>query len=439
MEDHMTPEGTIPASPLNDRKTINGWAIFDWANSAYALVISSAIFPAYYTSITDDMIQLGSMEISNSALYAYALSLSYIIIACLSPILSGIADASGRKKFFLKIFTTIGAISCLSLYFFKGMEQLDTGILGFMGATIGFTGALVFYNAYLPEIATEDRFDRVSARGFAYGYVGSVLLLIVNLAVIMNYEAFGLASQGVATRLAFVSVGLWWIGFAQITFFRLPQDRKGRFASGTLRNGFHELRSVWNQLTDLPNLKRFLLAFFFYSAGVQTVLYLAATFAEKELHFETTNLIILILVLQLVAILGAYFFAFLSEKLGNKASLFIMLFIWITVCITAYFTYTQAQFYTIAACVGLVMGGIQALSRSTYSKLVPVNTPDRTSYFSFYDILEKLAIVVGTFSWGAIEQLTGGMRPSILALIIFFVLGMALLSRVKIKSLPSVA
>lgn len=433
MEEHMTTTGPISVTPLNDRKIINGWAIFDWANSSYALVISSAIFPAYYTSITDDMIQLGSIQISNSALYAYALSFSYIIIACFSPILSGIADASGRKKFFLKLFTTIGALSCLSLYFFKGMDQLDTGILGFMGATIGFTGALVFYNAYLPEIATEDRFDRISARGFAFGYVGSVLLLILNLAVIMNFESFGLASQGVATRLAFVSVGLWWIGFAQITFFRLPKDRKGHFASGTLRNGFRELRSVWNQLSDLPNLKRFLLAFFFYSAGVQTVLYLAATFAEKELHFETTNLIILILVLQLVAIVGAYFFAFLSERIGNKASLFTMLFIWITVCITAYFTYTQAQFYTIAAFVGLVMGGIQALSRSTYSKLVPPQTPDRTSYFSFYDILEKLAIVAGTFSWGAIEQLTGGMRPSILALIIFFIIGMLMLGRVKIK------
>lgn len=426
--------GQVPVKlPLNDRRTINGWAIFDWANSSYALVISSAIFPAYYTSITSDMIQLGSVSISNSALYAYALSLSYIIIATLSPILSGIADASGRKKFFLKVFTTIGAFSCLTLYFFRGMDQLDTGILGFMGATIGFTGALVFYNAYLPEIATEDRFDRVSARGFAFGYIGSVILLVLNLVVIMNYEAFGIANQSVATRLAFVSVGVWWLGFAQITFFRLPKDRNGRFESQTFKKGFRELRTVWGQLSHLPNLKRFLLSFFFYSAGVQTVLYLAATFAEKELHFETTNLIILILVLQLVAIVGAYFFAFLSERWGNKKAIFAMLFIWILVCITAYFTYSQGQFYAIAAFVGLVMGGIQSLSRSTYSKLVPIDTPDRTSYFSFYDILEKLAIVVGTFSWGAIEQLTGGMRPSILVLIVFFIIGMLLLSRVTIK------
>ncbi|MCF8236857.1 MAG: MFS transporter [Saprospiraceae bacterium] len=421
------------ATPLNDPRTINGWALFDWANSSYALVISSAIFPAYYTSVTDDMIQLGTTSISNSALYAYALSLSYILIAVLSPILSGIADASGRKKFFLKLFTTIGALSCLTLYFFRGMGQLDTGIIGFMGATIGFTGALVFYNAYLPEIATEDRFDKISAKGFAFGYVGSVLLLVLNLAVIMNYEALGIPSQGVATRLAFVSVGVWWLGFAQVTFLRLPKDRNGRFESQTLKNGFRELRKVWQQLTHLPNLKRFLFAFFFYSAGVQTVLYLAATFAEKELHFETTNLILLILVLQLVAIVGAYFFAFVSGKVGNKKALFIMLFIWILVCMTAYYTYSQSQFYVIAAFVGLVMGGIQALSRSTYSKLVPADTPDRTSYFSFYDILEKLAIVVGTFSWGAIEQLTGGMRPSILALILFFLVGMVLLSRVTIQ------
>ena len=430
---HPVNQAVSTAFILNDKRTINGWAIFDWANSSYALVISSAIFPAYYTSVTDDMLQLGSWNISNSALYAYALSLSYILIAFFSPILSGIADASGRKKFFLKVFTTIGAVSCLSLYFFQGMEQLDTGILGFMGATIGFTGALVFYNAYLPEIASEDRYDRVSAKGFAFGYVGSVLLLIINLAVIMNYEELGISSKSAATRLAFVSVGVWWLGFAQITFKRLPKDRASRFQPQTLKRGFRELRSVWKQLTHLPNLKRFLLAFFFYSAGVQTVLYLAATFAEKELNFETTNLILLILVLQLVAIGGAYLFAFLSGKLGNKSALFIMLFIWILVCITAYYTYGQGQFYVIAAFVGLVMGGIQSLSRSTYSKLVPLETPDRTSYFSFYDILEKVAIVVGTFSWGAIEQLTGGMRPSILALIGFFIIGMALLSRVTIK------
>ncbi len=431
-----------PATPglLNDRRTINGWALFDWANSAYALVISSAIFPAYYVSVTADQIPIGPFTISNSALYAYSVSLAYILIAFLSPVLSGVADASGRKMVFLRFFTTIGSISCMALYFFKGMDEIAIGTGGFILATIGFTGGLVFYNSYLPEIATEDRFDRISARGFAFGYIGSVILLVANLAIIMNHDALGLPSRSVATRLAFVSVGIWWLGFAQITFARLPKDRKSRFATHTLRKGFRELHKVWQQLKAMPNLKRFLWAFFFYSAGVQTVLYMAATFAEKELRFETTHLILLILILQLVAIGGAFLFARLSERFGNKASLMTMLLIWMAICISGYYTYTQTFFYFIAACVGLVMGGIQAMSRSSYSKLVPPDTPDRTSFFSFYDILEKVAIVLGTFTWGAMEELTGGMRPAILTLILFFLIGLNLLIGVRIqKSDPDTA
>lgn len=418
--------------PLNDPRVIRGWTFFDWANSSYALIISSAIFPAYYASVTDDVVRIAGRTISNTAVYANALSLAYILIALLSPILSGVADASGRKKFFLKFFTTLGATSCISLFFFEGMEQFGLGIGGFVLATIGFAGALVFYNSYLPQIATEDRFDRVSAQGFAMGYTGSVLLLLFNLAVIMNHQTLGI-TEGMATRWAFVSVGLWWFGFALIPFRRLPKDRAGRFEPHTLRKGFIELSNVWRQLPKLKELRRFLLAFFFYSAGVQTVLYMAATFAEKELQFETVNLILLILTLQLVAIGGAFLFALLSERFGNKSSLMTMLVIWMGVCITGYYTHTQAMFYVIAACVGLVMGGIQSLSRSTYSKLVPANSPDKTSFFSFYDILEKLAIVAGTFSWGAIEILTGGMRPAILALIVFFLIGMQTLYRVKLE------
>jgi UMF1 family MFS transporter len=427
------PPSDAAIALLNDPRTINGWAIFDWANSAYALVISAAIFPAYFVNVTDDFISLGSWTISNSALYAYAISFSYLIIAILSPILSGIADYSGRRKFFLRFFTMLGSLSCMSLFFFKSMDQIALGTLGFILATIGFTGGLVFYNSYLPEIATEDRYDRISARGFAYGYIGSVLLLILNLAVIMNYDALGLPSVGVATRLAFVSVGIWWLGFAQITFLRLPRDRKGRFARHTLQNGFRELRTVWQRVRDLPDIKRFLTAFFCYSAGVQTVLYLAATFAEKELQFGTVNLILLILLLQIVAIGGAYLFAFVSGHLGNKLALMTMLVIWMMVCIAGYYTYTQGGFYVIAGFVGLVMGGIQSLSRSTYSKLIPIDITERTSYFSFYDILEKGAIITGTFTWGAVEVLTGGMRPAILTLILFFLLGIHFLIKVRIR------
>lgn len=427
------PSHTVtPDSPLNDRRVINAWALFDWANSAFALVITVAIFPAYYIAVTDREVTFLGMHMSNSAMYAYAISLSYLIIAALSPLLSGIADYGGKKKFFLQLFTTMGSIGCLSLFFFRGMDQLWLGNTGFILAMIGFAGGLVFYNSYLPEIVTEDLYDRVSARGFAFGYIGSVLLLLINLAVIQFHEQLGL-SQGAATRLAFVMVGVWWIGFATIPFRVLPHDKGGKPMERLVHRGVAELRKVWNVARQAPNIKRFLISFFCYSAGVQTVLFLAATFAEKELSFATGELILVILLLQIVAIFGAFLFARVSERKGNKFAIITMLFIWMALCVAAYFVESNTQFYGVAAAVGLVMGGIQSLSRSTYSKLLPENTPDTTSFFSFYDVLEKTAIVLGTFSFGFIDQLTGSMRSSVLVLIVFFIISMLFLLRVKIQ------
>lgn len=428
--DHTAP---VSDFQLNDKRVINAWALFDWANSAFALVITVAIFPAYYIAVTDEQINLLGMQVSNSALYAYAISASYLIIAAFSPLLSGIADYGGKKKFFLKFFTTMGAMACLSLFFFRGMDQLWLGTGGFIIAMIGFAGGLVFYNSYLPEIVTENHYDRVSARGFAFGYTGSVLLLITNLVIIQFHEFFNL-DEGQATRLAFIMVGLWWLGFATIPFRVLPRDKDGKPAGQLLSRGVTELRKVWNVAKGAPNIKSFLMAFFCYSAGVQTVLYLAATFAEKELSFATAELIIVILLLQIVAIFGAYLFARISGWKGNKFSLIAMLVIWIGICIAAYFVETTSQFYSVAAGVGLVMGGIQSLSRSTYSKLLPEDTSDTTSFFSFYDVLEKVAIVLGTFTFGFIDNLTGSMRQSILILAIFFLLGLIFLLPIKIQA-----
>lgn len=421
------------AVALNQPKIIRAWTFFDWANSAFSLVISSAVFPAYFLKVTDDQLQVAGMSMSNSSLYAYALSLSYLIIAICSPILSGIADYGGRRMLFLRIFTVIGSLGCASLFFFEGMNDLWVGVAGFMIATVGFAGGLVFYNAYLPKIASEDRYDRISARGFAMGYIGSVLLLIVNLAIILNAEALGFKDAGAATRLAFLMVGLWWIGFAQIPFRLLPKDPKDRLSAHLLTRGFQELAKVARSIAHSKNIIFFLAAFFFYSVGVQTALYLAATFAEKELQFETVELITIILILQLVGIGGAFLFAKISDWFGNKLSLMSMLLIWVGICIAAYYVNSKMQFYFLAAAVGIVMGGIQSLSRSTYSKLIPVQTEDTTSFFSFYDVLEKSAIIVGTFGFGFIEQITGSMRSSILLLGTCFVIGIAVMTRVRIQ------
>jgi len=423
---------------LDDKRTINAWALFDWANSAYALVITAAIFPGYYSAVTDEVVNFFGVELKSSALYSFSISAAYIMIAISSPFLSGIADYGGKKKFFLKIFTTLGALSCVSLWWFRGMEQLELGTIAFVLATVGFTGGLVFYNSYLPIIASKGELDRVSAKGFSYGYVGSVLLLIVNLAIIMNYEALGFEEEGTAVRLAFVMVGVWWLGFAQIPFRRLPKDENKEALGGLAKKGFQEVKKVWKLLKKLTQTRRFLYSFFLYNAAAQTVIFLAAMFAKDELGFATTDLIVLILVLQIVGIAGAYLFSRISKLKGNKFSLTIILMIWVLVCVSAYFVTESIQFYMVSAGVGLVMGGVQSLSRSTYSKLLPEGTEDTASWFSFYEITDKVGVVVGTVGFGVINQMSG-MRNSILFLAVFFLIGLIVLQRVTIQTKEQIA
>jgi MFS transporter, UMF1 family len=417
-----------------NRKIITAWSFYDWANSAYNLVITSTIFPIYYLAVTKtdagNKVYFLGREYTNTTLYDYALSIAFLAVAVISPLLSGIADYSGSKKRFMQFFCYLGAISCCGMYFFTGLENLWIGMLTIILACIGYSGSIVFYNAFLPEIADPSDHDRVSAKGFAMGYIGSSLLLIVNLAMVMKPEFFGIASAGIATRISFLTVGLWWILFAQITFYYLPNNVYNHQPEGHyLFNGYLELRKVWKELKQHKQLAKFLSAFFVYNMGVQTVMLIATLFGSKELKLESSQLIIVVLVIQFVAILGAYLFSFVSGKKGNIFTLQASVIIWIGVCIAAYFVYTATNFYIIAGIVGLVMGGIQSLSRSTYSKMLP-ETEDHASYFSFYDVTEKLCIVCGMALFGLIEQLSESMRNPILALILFFIVGFILLLRI---------
>ena len=324
-----------------DKKTINGWAMYDWANSVYSLVITSTIFPIYYIAVTSqgssDIVSFLGMEFVNTSLYAYAISASFLIIAFLSPFLSAMADYSGKKKSFMKFFCYMGGISCASLFFFTG-ENIYLGIFAFMLATIGFSGSIVFYNAFLPEIASLEDQDRVSAKGYAYGYIGSVILQVFCFVIIANPEWFGFSDNGIAARSTFLLTGIWWIGFAQITFNRLPDNVYGRKARGSIvTKGYAELKLVLVQLRELPRLKRYLFAFFFYSAGVQTVMYLATSFGSKELKLPDEQLIMTILIIQLVAIGGAFFFSYYSGKRGNINALILAVVIWIGVCLGVYY------------------------------------------------------------------------------------------------------
>lgn len=422
---------TLPT--LNDPKVIRGWTMFDWANSSYSLVIAAAIFPPYFLSVVPDRITIVGIETTNSALYSFAITAAYLVMALVSPGLSGIADYGGVKKNFLRFFTTLGALACASLFFFRLPGQFWYGTISFMLATIGFGGGLVFYNSYLPEIATPDKYDNISARGFSMGYIGSVILLLACLFIIQKFEWFGFTTKAEAVPVSFLLVGIWWFTFAQVTFRRMPSDQPLGNTSHLIVKGFRELEKTWRKVKSHPVILRYLSSFFFYSAGAQTVLFIASAFADTELEMGTSELILLILILQLVGIVGAFLFARLSELYGNKVSLSITLFVWVSVCISAYFVTEKLSFYIVAAFFGMVMGGIQSMSRSTYSKLLPRNTDDHTSFFSFYDVLEKLAIILGTFSYGFLVHLTGSMRSSLLIIIAFFIIGFLLLLTVRVR------
>ncbi len=419
------------------KKWIRAWCMYDWANSVYNLVINTAIFPIYYTAVTANMgdgekVVFFGYEIVNSVLYSYALACSYLISAAILPLLSGIADYTGKKKLFLKIFTYLGASACMGMFFFTG-DTLEWGIFCVILASVGYSSGLVFYDAFLPEIASEEETDRISGMGYAFGYGGSALMMIGSLIIIQNPAFFGIENTGLATRIVFLLVGVWWIGWAQIPFARLPDNFFHRKPKGhILLNGYREIRNVVVALKDLPNINRYLLSFFFFNMGVQTVMLLATLFGSKELAMTSGQLIPLLLIIQFVGMIGSVLFARLSDYSGNKFALRVMIITWIGICGTAYFVTSVTQFYIIAAVVGLIMGGIQALSRATFSKLIPSDSEDHASFFSFFDVTYHVSVVVGTFSYGLIEQLTGSMRNSTLALTLFFVLGLIFLHRVKL-------
>lgn len=412
--------------------------MYDWANSAYNLVITSTIFPAYYVGITSasnhdeqSYVYFFGRRFVNTALENYTLAAVFLLVALTSPILSSIADYRRNKKIWLRWFCYIGSAACVALFFFakdkSGHLNIEYGMFAFGIAAMGYWSSLVFYNSYLPDIAAPADQDRISAKGYSLGYIGSVLLQIIAFVVILKPEWFGLNKEDgtIGARISFLLTGLWWFGFAQITLRALPvSSRAERKAKrNVLANGFIELKKVWYQLRHMPALSRFLLSFFLYSSGVQTVMLVAAGFGKKEIfpdEKDEPKLLMTIIIIQLVAIIGAVGMSRLSRKIGNWWVIAIAVLIWIVVCIAGYKVQSQTGFYLLAALVGLVMGGIQSMSRSTYSKLLP-ETQDTTSFFSFYDVTEKIAIVLGIFTFGYLEELTGSMRNSIIALGVFFV------------------
>lgn len=430
--------------PKGSKKLLNAWAFYDWANSVYSLVIASAIFPIFYGAITilkdengvitNDTVTFLGINFNNDSLISYVTAIAFLVVSIISPLLSGISDYVGNKKSFLKFFCYLGALSCIGLFWFR-LDFLWFGLLCYFLALVGFWASLVFYNSYLPDIAYQDQQDKISAKGYSLGYVGSVILLVICLVMIMNYEAFGFEDAGLPTRLSFVFTGIWWIGFSQYTYYYLPKgNKKQQLTRDLVFNGFRELKIIWLALQDQLRLKRYLVAFFTYSMAVQTIMLIATYFGIEELNWgdqdPTTGLIISILLIQLVAVAGATGTSRLALRIGNIKTLIYLNLFWIVICVYAFFITTPQQFYVAAGSVGLIMGGIQSLSRSTYSKMIPEKTLDTASYFSFYDVSEKIGIVIGMLLYGIVAQVTGSVRNAILFLVVFFIAGVILLSRV---------
>ena len=419
--------------PKGNKKVIRGWVMYDWANSVYQLTIGSTIFPVYYNTITQTggqfTVSFFGAKVINSVLYSWAIASAFLLLAILSPLLSSIADYTGRRKTFMKAFTWIGAMGCGMMFFFN-RNTIELGVISLSLATFGYAGSIVFYNSFLPVIAEPRDHDRISARGYSMGYLGGVVLLLINLMMIMKPGWFGIpADSSLPARISFLTVSIWWIGFAQITFRRLPKFtyRKQEVRGHIIAYGYKELQTVYKQVRKSRALTIYLGGYFFFMMGLLTVMYMAATFGVKEMGMKDDVLIPTVLVINLVGMFGAWFFARLSGRVGNLPALIVSLVAWTFICLGAYFITSVAQFVTIAFFIGIVMGGTQSLARSTYSKMLPESTTDHTSFFSFFDVMEKLAMAGGMFSFGFIEAITGNMRASVLAIGLFFIIGTGLI------------
>ena len=427
-----------PILPVNSTKLINAWCSYDIANSAYILSVNTVLYPIFYQEVTkkafgSEMVTFMGMNIKNTVLYEYAIALGYFLVIVLTLSLSGIADLGGYRKRFMQVFTTLGSFACMGLFFFKG-ENIGLGLILPMLAVLGFAGSLVYYNSFLPIIATPDRHDRISAKGFSFGYAGSMLLLIFNIFSLQKYQLFGFSDSLEAIRFSFIEVGIWWLAVSQVAFYYLQEERRVvHWDIKIFTRGFHEVFNVFGYIKKHKTMYRFLLSFFFFSMGVQTIIIVASLFGKAELGITDTKLIMTILIIQVVAILGAFIFGRVSTRFGNRTSLLWMLAIWVFICFSAYNVHDENQFYVLSALVGLVMGGIQSQARSTWSKLLPSDTTDTASYFSFYDSTEKLAIVIGMLGFGIIEQITGSMRNSSLLLSLFFIVSFLIIAFTKLK------
>lgn len=408
------------------KRAIRAWAMYDWANSAFVTTVMAAVLPVYYANVAAANLEPNM----RTAAWAYTATISLLIVAVIGPILGAMADFSGAKKKFLLAFVIMGVIGTSALFFIGSGDYLLASAF-YIVAALGFSGSIVFYDSLLPHIARPDEIDQVSSRGYAMGYLGGGILLAVNLAMIMLPPS---ELTGLMTRLSFLTVAVWWLVFTIPLWRHVPEPPRrilsGEDQANPIKASFSRLGHTFSQIRSFGEVFKFLAAFWLYNNGIGTIITMASIYG-KELQFSDTTVIGTLLMVQFVAMPFAFLFGWLAKKIGTKRAIYLSLGIYTLIAIMGYFMTQEIHFWLLGFAVATVQGGSQALSRSLFSRMLPKS--QSAEFFSFFGVSEKVAGMVGPLVFGLATQLLGGGRVGIISLVIFFILGGWLLTRVNEK------
>jgi MFS transporter, UMF1 family len=420
---------SFQARPMENRREIWSWAFYDFANSAYSTTVAAVIFNTYFvTAVAADGATVLGYQIPGASLWAYAVSLSMLLAAVAAPVLGSVADFTAAKKRFLFFFSYVGAVATTLLYF-VAPGDVWLGVLLFVLSNWAFEASFSFYSAFLPEITTQERMARVSGFGWALGYIGGVLCLILNMFMIQRPDWFGLAeTDAIPVRASMVVVGLWWGLFAIPTFLWVRERTvsTGRHRPlDAVRAGLRRLVQTFRKAGRYRELVKYLVAFLIYNDGIQTVIVMAAVFGATELGMTQDQLIPAFIMVQLVAFFGALFFGYLGDRLPTKTAINISLVVWVGALVYVLFVDQVWEFWMLGAVVGLVMGGSQSASRALFAQFTPV--ANSAEFFGFFSVSGKFASIFGPILFGVTTQLTGSVRFAVVSIILFFAVGMAIL------------
>ncbi|TEU12482.1 MAG: MFS transporter [Anaerolineales bacterium] len=411
------------------RKVINAWCMYDWANSAFATTIMAALFPPFYRALVTES---GLAENTATAYWGYTTSIALLMIAIIAPVLGAVADYTGGRKRYVAFFAGLGILSTAAFVFIGTDTWLLASIL-YIGGNLGFAGANIFYESLLPHIAQKDDIDQISTKGYALGYVGGGILLVINVLWFMNPAMFGMPDVAFALRASFFSVSVWWGLFSIPLFRRVPEPPAAREtgpAINPIKAGFLRLAITFREITRYKQLLIFLIAFWIYNDGIGTIIKMATAYGD-EIGLELTDMTIALIMTQFVGIPFSFLFGTLAKKLGTKRSILLALGVYTLISIGGYFMRTATHFYILAFVVGMVQGGSQALSRSLYGAMVPKHKT--AEFFGFFSTSSKFAGIAGPLLFGVVSQIAGQSRLSIVSLIVFFIVGGLLLTRVDVE------